>query len=155
MRRPLALTERLAVPIMVLNTHYRSFICPGPALQQAVSDSRGGQETPCRPTCGIRHRHRGCVHFQRIVLRRAASAAPVSSHVGHLPIRNESQQRETIGMKSHQSNGSRSDIAQAAMSTSARVAWIDRCRFKLGSLVPDLAPIDAAALALAAFDDMG
>ena len=58
-------------------------------------------------------------------------------------------------MNSHQSNGSRSDIAQVAMSTSARVAWIDRCRFKLGSLVPDLVPIDAAALALAAFDDMG
>ena len=66
-----------------------------------------------------------------------------------------SMPRKTADMNLHQSNGLPADIAMAAMSTSARVAWIDRYRFKVGALVPDLAPIDAAALALAAFDNLG
>ena len=61
---------------------------------------------------------------------------------------------ETADMNLQQSNGLPADIAKAAMSTSARVAWIDRFRFTLGAFVPDLAPIDAAALALAAFVNM-
>jgi hypothetical protein len=42
-------------------------------------------------------------------------------------------------------------VGQSAMSTFSKVDWIDRYRFRLSSLVPDLAPLDAASLAIDAF----
>jgi hypothetical protein len=40
---------------------------------------------------------------------------------------------------------------EAAMSTVAKVAWIDRYRLRLAALVPDLTPLDAASLAIDAY----
>lgn len=57
-------------------------------------------------------------------------------------------------MPLHPSNADRAGTAHAAMSTSARVAWIDLYRFELDALVPGLAAIDAVALALAALDNL-
>ena len=37
------------------------------------------------------------------------------------------------------------------MSTFSKVDWIDRYRFRLVALVPDLAPLDAASLAIDAY----
>jgi hypothetical protein len=40
---------------------------------------------------------------------------------------------------------------ETAMSTVSKVAWIDRYRFRLAALVPDLTPLDAASLAIDAY----
>jgi hypothetical protein len=42
-------------------------------------------------------------------------------------------------------------VGQSAMSTVSKVDWIDRYRFRLAALVPDLTPLDAASLAIDAF----
>lgn len=38
-----------------------------------------------------------------------------------------------------------------AISTSSKVAWIDRYRFRLAVLLPDMSPLDAATTAIDAF----
>lgn len=40
---------------------------------------------------------------------------------------------------------------KTAISTLSKVAWIDRYRFRLTALVPELTPLDAASLAIDAY----